>query len=120
MLGEELSWWSDALFSRESTFLSEKDRCEDDHFLCVYASCRLEGGELFDYVIAKDYLQESEGSYYMKQILEGLAFCHSKSIVHLDLKVELCVCVCVCVCVHVYIRSLCILQHPHDIVVWNL
>ena len=52
---------------------------------------------MFDYVIAKDYLQESEGSYYMKQILEGLAFCHAKNIVHLDLKV--CVCVCVCVCV---------------------
>lgn len=48
----------------------------------------LEGGELFDYVIAKDYLQESEGSYYMKQILEGLAFCHAKNIVHLDLKPE--------------------------------
>ena len=61
------------------------------HFF--FCSHRLEGGELFDYVIAKDYLQESEGSYYMKQILEGLAFCHAKNIVHLDLKV--CVCVCV-------------------------
>ena len=57
--------------------------------LCVLA-CRLEGGELFDYVIAKDYLQENEGSYYMKQILEGLAFCHMKNIVHLDLKVCAC------------------------------
>ena len=48
---------------------------------------RLNGGELFDYVIQKDYLDEAEATYYMKQILAGLAYVHKKSIVHLDLKV---------------------------------
>jgi len=43
---------------------------------------------LFDYVIEKDYLDEAEATYYMMQILEGLAYVHKKSIVHLDMKVQ--------------------------------
>ena len=43
---------------------------------------------MFDYVIEKDYLDEAEATYYMKQILEGLAYVHKKSIVHLDMKVQ--------------------------------
>lgn len=52
-----------------------------------FALCRLNGGELFDYVIAKEYLDENEATYYMKQILSALNFCHKKKIIHLDLKV---------------------------------
>lgn len=48
----------------------------------------LNGGELFDYVIAKEYLDENEATYYLKQILAALDFCHKKKIVHLDLKPE--------------------------------
>ncbi len=51
--------------------------------------CRLHGGELFDYVIAKEYLDENEAVYYMRQILDGLSYLHKKCIVHLDLKVQL-------------------------------
>lgn len=56
--------------------------------LTPFFLCRLNGGELFDYVIAKEYLDENEASYYLKQILGALNFCHKKKIVHLDLKVS--------------------------------
>ena len=39
-------------------------------------------------MIEKDYLDEAEATYYMKQILEGLDYMHAKNIVHLDLKVR--------------------------------
>lgn len=42
---------------------------------------------MFDYVIAKDYLDENEATNYMKQIITAMDFCHKKKIVHLDLKV---------------------------------
>lgn len=46
------------------------------------------GGELFDFIAAKDNLLESEAIEFMKQILEGLGYMHSKSIAHFDLKPE--------------------------------
>ena len=55
--------------------------------MCCHIYCSLHGGELFDYVIEKDYLDEAEAVYYMTQILEGLDYMHKKNIVHLDLKV---------------------------------
>lgn len=48
----------------------------------------LNGGELFDYLTQKDFLDEGEATNYMKQILEGMEYVHSKEIVHLDLKVR--------------------------------
>ena len=48
---------------------------------------RLHGGEFFDYIAEKEFLIETEAIFYMKQILEGLQYCHSRKIVHLDLKV---------------------------------
>lgn len=55
--------------------------------IILFFPCSLNGGELFDYVIAKEYLDENEATYYMRQILGALEFCHKKNIVHLDLKV---------------------------------
>ncbi|XP_037329386.1 death-associated protein kinase 2 [Pungitius pungitius] len=46
------------------------------------------GGELFDFIAAKENLLESEAIEFMKQILEGLSFMHSKNIGHFDLKPE--------------------------------
>ncbi|AWP04937.1 putative death-associated protein kinase 2-like [Scophthalmus maximus] len=46
------------------------------------------GAELFDFIAEKDNLLESEAIEFMKQILEGLGFMHSKNIAHFDLKPE--------------------------------
>ncbi|XP_075961819.1 death-associated protein kinase 2 isoform X2 [Anarhichas minor] len=46
------------------------------------------GGELFDFIAEKENLLESEAIEFMKQILEGLGFMHSKNIGHFDLKPE--------------------------------
>ncbi|XP_058475531.1 death-associated protein kinase 2 [Solea solea] len=46
------------------------------------------GGELFDFIADKEMLLESEAIEFMKQILEGLGFMHSKNIGHFDLKPE--------------------------------
>lgn len=47
------------------------------------------GGELFDFIAEKESLLESEAIEFMKQILEGLGFMHSRSIAHFDLKVQM-------------------------------
>ena len=52
------------------------------------AFCSIAGGELFEKIIAKEYLTEKEAVCYLRQLLEGLAYMHSKSIVHLDIKVS--------------------------------
>lgn len=49
---------------------------------------RLSGGELFDYLTQKDFLDEVEATNYMKQILDGLRYVHEQKIVHMDLKVR--------------------------------
>ncbi|KAK2830000.1 hypothetical protein Q5P01_017931 [Channa striata] len=46
------------------------------------------GGELFDFIAEKENLLESEAIEFMKQILEGLKFMHSKNVAHFDLKPE--------------------------------
>lgn len=51
-------------------------------------SPRLIGPELFDYLSEKDYLEEREARFYMKQLLEAIAYFHENKIIHLDLKVR--------------------------------
>nr|XP_057903137.1 death-associated protein kinase 2 [Doryrhamphus excisus] len=46
------------------------------------------GGELFDFIAEKENLTEDEAIEFMKQILNGLGFMHSKNIAHFDLKPE--------------------------------
>eukprot|EP00939_MAST-03C_sp_MAST-3C-sp1_P000139 g139.t1 len=48
----------------------------------------MEGGELFDYVIEKSNLKESEASAIIKQVTLALYFMHNKGIIHRDLKPE--------------------------------
>ncbi|XP_055750140.1 death-associated protein kinase 2-like isoform X2 [Salvelinus fontinalis] len=48
----------------------------------------ISGGELFDFIAEKENLTESDAIDFMKQILLGVGFMHSKQIGHFDLKPE--------------------------------
>ncbi|XP_026874907.2 death-associated protein kinase 2-like [Electrophorus electricus] len=48
----------------------------------------ISGGELFDFIAEKENLMENEAIGFLKQILSGVAFMHSKQIAHFDLKPE--------------------------------
>uniref|UniRef100_A0A3Q4GLZ4 Protein kinase domain-containing protein n=1 Tax=Neolamprologus brichardi TaxID=32507 RepID=A0A3Q4GLZ4_NEOBR len=44
------------------------------------------GGELFDFLAEKESLSEEEATQFLKQILDGVHYLHSKRIAHFDLK----------------------------------
>ncbi|XP_063074518.1 death-associated protein kinase 3 [Engraulis encrasicolus] len=46
------------------------------------------GGELFDFLAEKESLTEEEATQFLKQILDGVNYLHSKQIAHFDLKPE--------------------------------
>lgn len=51
-------------------------------------SCRVSGGELFDFLAQKESLSEEEATSFIKQILDGVNYLHTKKIAHFDLKVS--------------------------------
>nr|KAJ3417848.1 Serine/threonine-protein kinase par-1 [Polyrhizophydium stewartii] len=46
------------------------------------------GGELIDYIAARDHLTEKEARKFFRQILSALDHCHMANVVHRDLKLE--------------------------------
>lgn len=54
------------------------------HLFSLY---RVAGGELFDFLAEKESLSEEEATEFLKQILDGVSYLHSKQIAHFDLKV---------------------------------
>jgi calcium/calmodulin-dependent protein kinase I len=49
---------------------------------------RMDGGELFDRIVAKAYYNEREARDTCKIVLEAICFCHDNSVAHRDLKPE--------------------------------
>ena len=56
------------------------------NFYMVMEVCS--GGELFDRITEKDHYTELEAREALKQVAEGLEYCHDRNIVHRDLKPE--------------------------------
>eukprot|EP00903_Cladosiphon_okamuranus_P006192 g6089.t1 len=48
----------------------------------------MQGGELFDYVVEKGKLSESEASVMVRKVTSALAYMHSMNVIHRDLKPE--------------------------------
>jgi Serine/threonine protein kinase len=46
------------------------------------------GGELFDYIVARSKLKESQACIFFQQILSGIEYLQQLKIVHRDLKPE--------------------------------
>lgn len=58
----------------------------DNFFLMVIELCG--GGDLLSYVRKRRKLEEPIAKVVFKQILDGLNYCHSKGIVHRDIKLD--------------------------------
>ena len=58
----------------------------EDKYYFIMEYC--ENGELFNYIVEKQKLNEKEASYFYYQLINGLEYIHSKGVVHRDLKPE--------------------------------
>lgn len=48
----------------------------------------VKAGELFDHIVEKGRLGESEARHFFQQIVSGVEYCHRNMVVHRDLKPE--------------------------------
>jgi serine/threonine protein kinase len=63
------------------------DFFEEEKFFYVVLEF-LEGGELFDRIVKKNFYNEKEARDVVKVILNGMKYCHDKGIAHRDMKPE--------------------------------
>lgn len=54
------------------------------YLVMEYAS----GGEVFDYLVAHGRMKEKEARQKFRQIVSAIEYCHSRSVIHRDLKAE--------------------------------
>ena len=59
---------------------------DSEKYYIVMEYC--ENGELFNYIVSKQKLDQDEASYFFYQLINGLDYIHHKNIVHRDLKPE--------------------------------
>jgi MAP/microtubule affinity-regulating kinase len=50
----------------------------------------INGGELYDYLVAHGRMKEKDARSKFRQILSAVNYCHKKRVIHRDLKVSLC------------------------------
>lgn len=60
---------------------------EDDEYVYLVMEY-LSGGELFEYIVDQEYLDERQTANIFKQILHAILYCHKNAICHRDLKPE--------------------------------
>ncbi|KAK0399201.1 hypothetical protein QR680_002936 [Steinernema hermaphroditum] len=58
----------------------------DNKFYVIMEYCS--GGELFDYIVKKTRLEESEARHFFRQLVQAIAYVHSSGFAHRDLKPE--------------------------------
>lgn len=58
----------------------------EKHILFVIEMCA--GGDLLNYVRRRRRLKEDVAKSLFKQVVESLAYCHSKNILHRDIKLD--------------------------------
>jgi len=64
-----------------------QNKINDDKCLLLVLEY-MEGGELFDKIVAEGKLSEGTARAYFRQLLKGLKYCHAQGVCHRDLKPE--------------------------------